>query len=162
MINIHSKNTRTLPFSALEIWDTIIDFEKYPEWWPSTVTIKVLRIQKEVKGSQIKASPYGGLGFVCEVVEVRQPTMFVMDYSGVYKGRGVWTIAENNGRCDVVYEINLEINNFFIRALSYLLPVERIHSQLMDDVLSGLEKSLEQKRKWNQLEASRGRGNQTD
>jgi ribosome-associated toxin RatA of RatAB toxin-antitoxin module len=145
MATIHSTNTKTLNFSAMQIWETIIDFEKYSEWWPSTFKINVIRIAKEVTGSQIKASPYGGLSFVCEVVEARQPTMFVMQYSGVYKGRGVWTITEHDGRCDVVYEINLEINNFFIRALSYLLPVERIHSKLMNDVLLGLERKLQSK-----------------
>jgi ribosome-associated toxin RatA of RatAB toxin-antitoxin module len=142
---IQSKNTKTFPFSAHQIWETIIDFEKYSEWWPSTVKLEVLEMMKGLKGSRIKAKPYGGLAFVCEVVDVQPRAKLLMEYSGVYKGTGGWSITENDGHCGVEYDINLEINNAFIRLLSYLLPVEKIHYNLMNDVFSGLEKRLERK-----------------
>ena len=64
------------------------------------------------------------------------------EYSRIYKGLGVWTISENNGYCNVTYEIDLEVNHPLIRILSYLLPVDKIHYKLMEKVFLGLEQIL--------------------
>jgi ribosome-associated toxin RatA of RatAB toxin-antitoxin module len=82
------------------------------------------------------------MGFICEVVNVQPNTKLVMEYSGIYKGLGVWTISENNRRCDVAYEIDLEVNHRLIRILSYLLPVDKIHYNLVEKVFLGLEQKL--------------------
>ena len=58
MKKIHVKNIKLLPYSAQQIWDIIIDFNNYSEWWPSAVKTKVLKISYAVKGSQIEVRPY--------------------------------------------------------------------------------------------------------
>lgn len=141
-IQIKNKNMKTLPYSAQQIWDIIIDFKAYSEWWPSKVKTKALKISNEVIGSQIEVRPYGGMGFICEVVKVKPNTELVMEYSGLYKGLGVWTISENNGQCNVAYEINLDVNHPLIRISSHLLPVDKIHYNLMEKVFLGLEQKL--------------------
>jgi ribosome-associated toxin RatA of RatAB toxin-antitoxin module len=142
MKKIHVKNMKMLPYSAKHIWDIITDFKSYSEWWPSTVKTKVLKISDEVKGSKIEVRPYGGMGFICEVVNVQPNTKLVMEYSGIYKGLGVWTISENNRQCNVAYEIDLEVNHPLIRILSNLLPVDKLHYNLMEKVFWGLEQKL--------------------
>ena len=142
MKKIHVKNIKLLPYSAQQIWDIIIDFNNYSEWWPSAVKTKVLKISDTFKGSQIEVRPYGGIGFICEVVNVQPNTKLVMEYSGIYKGFGVWTISENDGHCSVTYEIDLDVNHPLIRILSYLLPVDKIHYKLMEKVFLGLEQIL--------------------
>ena len=69
-----------------------------------------------------------------------------MKYSGIYSGIGVWTLSEANGQCNVTYEILLEIENTIVRLLSYILPVAKIHSKLMKDVLIGLGQQVRLKR----------------
>jgi ribosome-associated toxin RatA of RatAB toxin-antitoxin module len=142
MKKIHVKNMKMLPYSAQQIWDIITDFKAYSEWWPAKVKTKVLKIFTEVKGSQIEVKPYGGIGFICEVVNVKPNAELVMEYSGLYKGLGVWTISENNGQCNVTYEINLDVNHPLIRILSHIFPVDKIHYNLMEKVFLGLEKKL--------------------
>jgi len=134
-----------LSYSAQQIWDIIIDFNNYSEWWPSAVKTKVLKISDVIKGSQIEVRPYGGMGFICEVVKVEPNAKLVMEYSGIYKGLGVWIISENNGHCNVVYEIDLDPNHLLIWILSHLLPVDKIHYNLMENVFLGLEQKLKTK-----------------
>ena len=61
-----------------------------------------------------------------------------LKYSGIYSGTGTWTISEINGHSLVTYKIELRIQSTFVRLLSSVLPVARIHSRLMDEVLVGL------------------------
>jgi len=142
MKKIQIKNMKVFPYSAQQIWNIITDFNGYSEWWPSAVKTKALKIFNEVKGSQIEVRPYGGMAFICEVVKIKPNTELVMKYLGIYKGFGVWTISENNGQSNVAYEINLDVNHPLIHILSYVLPVDKIHYNLMEKVFLGLEQKL--------------------
>ena len=142
MKRIHSLNSITLPFSTQQIWKIITDITSYSLWWPKTVKITVLNSTQRVIGSQVEVRPYGGLPFFCEFTECVDNVKLVMKYSGIYSGLGVWTLTEMNGRTKVDYEINLEINNLLIRLLSYVVPADKIHYNLMNEVLVGLENRL--------------------
>lgn len=142
MKQIHSINSITIPFSARNVWEVLTDIKSYPLWWPPILNIKVLNATHDLIGSRVELRPYGGLPFMCEFSESVEPVKLVMKYSGIYSGLGVWTLSETNGRTKVDYEIHLEINSLFIRLLSYMVPVEKIHYTLMDKVLLGLENRL--------------------
>lgn len=142
MRQINAINSVTLPFSTQQIWKTITDITSYPLWWPSTLKITVLNSTQHVIGSRVEVRPYGGLPFFCEFSEYVDNVKLVMKYSGIYSGLGVWTLTEMDGRTKVAYEIDLEINSPFIRLLAYVFPVDKIHYNLMDEVLAGLEKRL--------------------
>ncbi len=143
MKQIHSLNSITLPYSTQQIWEIITDFTSYPLWWPSTVKIKVLHSTQDLISSQVEVRPYGGLPFLCEFSECVENVKLVMKYSGIYSGLGILTLTEMNGQTKIEYEINLEINNLFIRLLSYVIPVEKIHYELMNEVFLGLKNRLE-------------------
>ncbi|ADR33767.1 hypothetical protein Sulku_1104 [Sulfuricurvum kujiense DSM 16994] len=142
MKQIHSINSITIPFPAEEIWMILTDITSYSLWWPSNVKIKVLNITEDFIGSQVEVRPYGGIPFFCEFSECVTNAKLVMQYSGIYSGLGVWTLTETNGQTKLDYEINLEINNLFIHLLSYVVPVDTIHHNLMNEVLLGLENRL--------------------
>lgn len=143
MRQIHSINSIIVPFSTQHIWKIISDITSYSLWWPSSIQIKVLNATKDIIGSQIEVRPYGGLPFFCEFSEHINNDKLIMKYSGIYSGFGVWTLKEMNDQTKIDYEINLEITNLFIRLLSYVIPIEKIHYKLMNEVLFGLEKRLE-------------------
>lgn len=145
MKKIHTINTKELPYPPQQIWQVITDFSSYPKWWPSSIKIKVRRASINLIGSRIEVRPYGGQGFECEVVGITQHRELRMKYSGIYTGTGIWKISDINEHCRVTYEIMLEIDNLWIRFLSSILPVTKMHSQLMTKVLSGLERYLEEK-----------------
>ena len=144
MKQIHSVNSITIPLPARQIWTILTDIPSYPLWWPLTLKIKIRNATQDVIGSQVEIRPYGGMSFYCEFSEMVEPVKLVMQYSGIYSGLGIWTLTEMNGQTKIDYEINLEVNNPFIRLLSYVIPVEKIHYKLMNEVLLGLENRLNQ------------------
>ena len=144
MGTIHTVSSKTVPYPALRVWEVITNVSSYKAWWPSSIKITTLHMTKGLLGSQIEVRPYGGLGFVCEVVDMTRYTELKTKYSGIYTGSGMWTISETNGQSRVTYEITLEIQNRWIRLLSSVLPVTQMHSRLMDGILSGLARYLEE------------------
>ena len=120
------------------IWRAITDFNSYTKWWPASVRIVVHRVTPELVGSQVEIKPYGGRAFLCEVESIRDGSEMRLRYSGVYRGIGVWTIAES-GSSRVVYRIDLEVADPFVNLLSYVVSIPRLHSKLMREVFEGLE-----------------------
>jgi hypothetical protein len=143
MRNIQTANTKVMAYPAMQIWEAITDLPHYSSWWPSSIKIKTLHLSEGVIGSRIELRPYGGQAFCCEVSELKRGKELVLQYSGIYAGRGIWTISEINGQSRVTYEIKLIIQSNLIRLLSSVLPVNSIHSKLMEEVLTGLGQYLD-------------------
>jgi ribosome-associated toxin RatA of RatAB toxin-antitoxin module len=144
MKNIHTINSKTLPYTRARIWKVITDLSNYSAWWPSSLKIKTLHLSEGLLGSRIEIRPYGGQAFYCEVSGIDDSTELTMTYTGIYTGTGRWTISEVNAQRCVTYEIGLKIESTMIRLLSSVLPVASIHSHLMEKVLSGLGQYLEE------------------
>ena len=129
------------------IWRAITDFNSYAKWWPSSVKIVVRRNTPELVGSQVQLRPFGGRAFLCEVESIRYGAELRLQYSGVYRGTGVWTIAAGDGNCRVTYRVDLEIVDPLMKVLSYIMSIPRLHSSLMREVFAGLAGYLAQNKK---------------
>jgi ribosome-associated toxin RatA of RatAB toxin-antitoxin module len=121
------------------IWRAIIDFNSYTKWWPASVRIVVHRVTPELVGSRVEIKPYGGRAFLCEVKSIRDGSEMRLRYTGVYRGIGVWTIAESGSSSRVIYRIDLEVADPFMKLLSYVVSIPRLHCKLMREEFSGLE-----------------------
>jgi len=142
MKNIYSKNSITISYPAKNIWLVIYDVNSYSKWWPSSIKIKVIKKNDKLSGSEIEIRPYGGIPFYCEFMEKELENKLQMKYKGIYSGYGEWSLSESNNHTEVTYEINLNINNEFIKVLSIFFPIDRIHHRLMNKVLINLKKRV--------------------
>ena len=139
MRTVQAEDEAIIACTSERIWRAIIDFNSYTKWWPASVRIVVRRVTPELVGSQVEIKPYGGRAFLCEVESIRDGVELRLQYSGVYRGIGVWTIAESGSSSRVVYRIDLEIADPFMKLLSYIVSIPRLHSKLMREVFEGLE-----------------------
>lgn len=121
------------------VWNALIDFDSYAKWWPQSVRIRVLKTTPELIGSQFEVRPFGGKAFVCEVESVDPGFELQLQYlEGTYVGTGVWSIEPLEQGCRVSYAVDLEIMDWFIRALSHVVSITAIHSRLARRILAGL------------------------
>ena len=139
MRKVQAEDETIIACPSDRIWRAITDFSSYQKWWPASVKIVVHRVTPELVGSQVEIKPYGGRAFLCEVESIRDGSELRLRYSGVYRGTGVWTIAEGDGHSRVVYRVDLEISDPFMKLLSYIVSIPRLHSKLMREVFGGLE-----------------------
>jgi len=147
MRRIQAEDAAVIASPSNLIWRAITDFSSYPQWWPSSVRIAVRRNSPELVGSLVQLKPYGGRAFLCEVESLREGAELRLQYSGVYRGPGVWTIAAGEGNCRVTYRVDLEIVDPMMKLLSYIVPIPRLHSNLMREVFAGLAGYLAQNKK---------------
>ena len=138
MRKVQAEDVVVIACPSDRIWRAIIDFNSYTKWWPASVRILVHRVTPELVGSQVEIKPYGGRAFLCEVESIRDGVELRLRYSGVYRGIGVWTIAESGSSSRVVYRIDLEVAGSFVKLLSYIVSIPRLHSKLMREVFTGL------------------------
>ena len=140
MRRVIAEDAVVLPYSPQPVWNALADFASYWRWWPTSVKIHVRRATPELVGSQIEVRPFGGRGFVCEVVRVTPPTEMQLRYvAGFYRGTGVWTVSKQDDGTRVSYRIDLEIVDRFLVVLSCFINIAALHSRLMRKVLSGLD-----------------------
>ena len=147
MRRIQAEDAAVIASPPDRIWQAIADFNSFPQWWPSSVKIVVRRHSPELIGSQVQLKPYGGRAFVCEVESIREGAELRLQYSGVYRGTGVWTITAGEGNCRVTYRVDLEIIDPLMKVLSYIMSIPRLHSSLMREVFAGLAGYLAQNKK---------------
>lgn len=147
MRKIQADDTAVISYPPDQIWHAITDFNAYSKWWPSSVKIVVRQTAQELVGSQVRLRPFGGRAFVCEVESIREGSELRLQYSGVYRGTGVWTIVEGAGNCRVTYRVDLRIADPMMRLLSYIVSIPRLHSNLMKEVFAGLAGYLARNKK---------------
>jgi hypothetical protein len=61
----------------------------------------------------------------------------------------VWTIEKSGSSSRVIYRIDLEVADPFMKLLSYIVSIPRLHSKLMREVFEGLEGYLTPRTKRN-------------
>lgn len=139
MRRIHTEDVATIPAEPAVVWRVLTDFDRYPDWWPSSVRIRVLQVTPTSVGSAFEIKPYRGRGFRCDLVGIRDGTELRFAYSGLYRGSGVWSLHDAGSEgTRVAYAIDLEIVDRLTATLSRVLPIGRLHSRLMKDVFGGL------------------------
>ncbi len=141
MRRIRANDCRTLPFSAEQVREAVLDFDNYHRWWPRKLRMQVLRNTPNHLGSQIEVRPTGGW-FVCEIAAVAEQQIVIDYVAGLHRGRGVWSFEKTAEGVRVCYEIDLEPQGWLPRLLSHVMDFGRMHSNQMEQVFDGLERWL--------------------
>jgi len=89
--------------------------------------------------------PFGGQPFRCRVEAVEEPcSIRTQYYGGFIRGRGEWRLEATGSGTRVRYELDVQAQGRLVTWLGRILPLGRIHSRLMRDVLRQLERVLMQ------------------
>ncbi len=139
---IRATDERVIPFPAQQIWSVLADVAESSRWWPSSVQLKVLGAAPSLVGIEMEICPRGGRPFRCRVEAIEPPKRMVMRYPGDFiVGTGEWRLEDLSASSTrVTYEIDVVANGGLAVILGRLLPLPKIHSKSMQDILAALEK----------------------
>lgn len=145
MDRIQASDSRVLPFAAEKIMPVLLDATTYPRWWPAAITFTLLKQVPGGVGSEFEIKPYGTHAFRCRIEKIdglkRIDTRY---YEGVYLGTGYWSLEPEGGGTRLGYTVDLEIKSFAVKMMARMMDVGKLHSKLMDEVFTGLEKVLKE------------------
>jgi uncharacterized protein YndB with AHSA1/START domain len=143
---IHATDEITIPFPATEVWEVLADFERYPQWWPKSLDIRVLSGGMELLGTEVELRPAGGRAFRCRVEAVDLPKCIGMRYFGGFiDGFGAWRLEPLGQETRVIYQLEVNAHGWLVSLLGKVLNLGRMHSRLMQTVLRNLNQMLEEK-----------------
>jgi len=111
-----------------QVWDTLYDSERWPEWWRGVERVQVLepgegedRVGELSRYTWRSKLPYT-LEFDMRTVNVKRPYLAEGKAQGELTGDGRWRLFEGNGATAVTYEWHVETTE---RWMNVLAPIAR-------------------------------------
>lgn len=137
---IQAVDERLLPFAPEQIWPVLADVTASPRWWPASIRLTVLHASPGLIGSELEVCPRGGRPFRCRVEAIEPPRRMQMRYGdGFVTGTGEWRLEAVAGGTRVAYALDVQAHGWLVALLGKLLPLGKIHSKSMQEVLANLE-----------------------
>jgi uncharacterized protein YndB with AHSA1/START domain len=134
-------STWWLPHPVADVHTTLIDVERYPEWWPQVVAC-------------LKLGPDDGLvlcrstlPYTLEMrlhAERREPELLETSITGDLEGWVRWKLLPEDDGCRVVFEQEVVVHTAALALASYLVrPALRWnHTRMMEGARRGLTARL--------------------
>jgi len=154
MRKILSLDQRILRYDIKNIYNAVVDFNTYPAWWDKSIKINILRRTQNFINSKLEITAYKKR-FFCEIVKVKPHQEIVINYSGIYSGTGTWFFVEGANGIKVMYEVDLEVKDFFVSLFSFIINLNAIHSKQMAKLFNGLENYLNDNSNGDSLDSAR-------
>jgi coenzyme Q-binding protein COQ10 len=137
---IQAIDARVVPFSPEQVWAVLADVPSSPRWWPASVRLRVLTATPAVVGTEFEIRPRGGRAFRARVEEIEAPRRLRLRYgNGFVTGTGEWRLAPVPGGTRVEYALDVRAHGWLVAVLGALLPLGKVHSRSMGEVLASLE-----------------------
>lgn len=105
------------------------------KWWPNATFTKLSEDTFEV-------SPMGPGSFTWKIIELLENKKVVVEYDGIFKGKGTWFIEKNAAMTYITYSISVTIEHKFFRFINKFVPISRLHSNMMPNVFKELNTYL--------------------
>ncbi len=126
-----------------KVWSIISDFNSYSKWWPWFVKIQINNFSESIIGTVIKVKVFGGKSFFSKVENIKNEEQIKLLYfDGLYYGYGIWKIDGQGNSSILSYEVDLEIKDPFIRILSYIVSISKLHSLTFKHIFRNLGKYI--------------------
>lgn len=140
MTPVRATDELTIPFAIEDVWSVLVRIREYPQWWPRSVGLRVLKEKPEVVGSSVQLRPFGGRAFKCRVLEMEVPSRLCMEYFGGFiEGRGEWRLETIGDATRVQYVLDVQAAGLIVACLGRITPLGKFHSMQMKSVLRQLE-----------------------
>jgi uncharacterized protein YndB with AHSA1/START domain len=137
--------------AAEEVFEILSAPLEYPRWWPS-VYLMVREIASGDRGGSGRSVglltrgwlPYKLRWQATTTSEVRPPDRIVIQASGDFDGRGIWSIVQDGAYADVTFDWKLTATKPLLRVLSPLFrpAFEANHRWAMEQGQKSLELEL--------------------
>lgn len=132
-----------------EVWEVLIEPERWPEWWPVVKRVELIDPGDENGIGSVRrliwstALPYD-ISFETTTVKVEPKRLIEGQAKGELEGIGRWTLTQEGERCRVRYDWIVAVTKPWMVRLAFLLrPVFAWnHNYVMERGRQGLEARL--------------------
>lgn len=139
-----------------EVYSILSQPADYPRWWPSVY----LDVRALESGGSYRLLTKGWLPYrlrwTAHTMESQPPHRLVVEASGDFNGRGIWSIVADGAYCDITFDWKIRAEKPLLRYLTPVLrPVfEANHRWAMAQGEQSLRLELERSRAWDVASAN--------
>lgn len=136
----------------LDVWNTIMAVESFPDWWPAVKEIEILDrgddngLNSLTKQTWQGVLPYR-LSFVSKTTEINYLQSIVVVASGDLEGTGRWTFSQEDKIAIIRYDWNVKTTGLMMSLLASVLKplLAWNHDEIMRQGALGLANRLDAK-----------------
>jgi hypothetical protein len=136
----------------LDVWNTIMDVESFPDWWPAVKKLEILDRGDDNGFNSLTKQTWQGvlpyrLSFVSKTTEINYLQSIVVVASGDLEGSGRWTFSQEDKIAIVRYDWNVKTTGLAMSLLASVLKplLAWNHDEIMRQGALGLANRLDAK-----------------
>jgi len=118
------------PFSAQQIWDTVLNVQAWPRLWKQVIDVEIYIQDKIHKGSKIDCYftlfHLMHLHFHIHITSLSRPQYASFHISGDFSGQGRWILEHQNDEIHSTLYLHLQTHHPFLKGISYLPLGEKL------------------------------------
>ena len=144
MRKVISKDSVLLDFPADYVYRTLTDFASYSQWWPHAIKFRIEHLNPGVTGTTLEVQN-GLVKWKSKISAFKTNRLLSIDYTdGAWVGKTNWRFENKDGKTELTFDIDLEINRAWLKFVSYFLNFSHIHSKQVKHVFGNLAKYLKE------------------
>jgi carbon monoxide dehydrogenase subunit G len=133
--SIHVSNRTHLNHTNELIYKILSNLDSYHEWWPGATFTKTSEGSYEV-------APMGPGSFTWKIAELVENRKVVLEYEGMFNGKGTWLIEKDAAMTFVTYSVSANIEHKLFQFINKFMPINKLHSKMMPKVFRELNTYL--------------------
>lgn len=143
MGELRAKDEVILNYAVDYVYRTVTDIANYSKWWPHEVKSELEYLDPAIIGTRINVQNGPLVKWKSVVTGFKTNRLLAIDYvEGAWKGKTAWRFEEINGGTKLTMEIDISCNRLWLKAVSKVMNLSRMHSKQIKLIFSRLDKYL--------------------
>jgi ribosome-associated toxin RatA of RatAB toxin-antitoxin module len=132
-----------VPFAEDAVRRVLVDFARYPEWWPAPYRVRTVGPETDGVGARLRIAKGPLIAWTATVTAV-EPRRIDLAYSeGAWNGEARWSLRPVVEGTAVVHRVDLDPVPIWLRLVASRIDIGRRHSRRMKSVFAALGGRLE-------------------
>lgn len=143
MGELKAKDEVVLNYPVDYVYRTVTDIANYGKWWPREVKSELEYLDPAIIGTRINVQNGPLVKWKSVVTGFKTNRLLAIDYvEGAWTGKTAWRFEEATGSTRLTMEIDISCNRLWLKAVSKVMNLSRMHSKQIKLIFANLDKYL--------------------
>ncbi len=143
MGELKAKDSVLLNYPVDYVYRTVTDIASYSKWWPHEVKSELEYLDPAIIGTRINVQNGPFVKWKSVVSGFKTNRLLAIDYvDGAWIGKTAWRFEESAGGTRLTMEIDISCNRLWLKAISKVINLSKMHSKQVARIFANLGKHL--------------------
>lgn len=144
MGELKATDSVTLNYPVDYVYRTVTDIASYSAWWPHEVKSELEYLDPAIIGTRINVQNGPLVKWKSVITGFKTNRLLAIDYvEGAWIGKTAWRFEETDSGTKLTMNIDISCNRLWLKAVSKVINLSRMHSKQISRIFTNLGKYLE-------------------